>query len=110
MEGAAAEVAIARFVMRSKQYLAAIRPVDGRLMLSTMVYADEINEPNEIPELSDLDGIELAPKELEMARQLIESLDGTFEAGDFADTYRDRVLELIDRKASGDETVATASS
>src|SRR5262245_22938457 len=45
------KVGIARFVMRSKQYLCAIRPADGRLMLSTMVYADEVNDPMEIPEL-----------------------------------------------------------
>ena len=45
------KVGIARFVMRSKQYLAAIRPKDGQLLLSTMVYADEVNDPAEIPEL-----------------------------------------------------------
>ena len=95
------KVGIARFVMRTKQYLAAIRPVDGRLMLSTMVYADELNDPAEIPELDAVADIEVSDKEVAMAQQLIESLGAEFEPGRFRDTYRDQVLELIDRKASG---------
>ena len=104
------KVGIARFVMRSKQYLAAVRPVEGRLMLSTMVYADELNDPAEIPELDAVAGIELVDKELAMARQLIDSLDGQFEPAQFRDTYRDQVLALIDRKASGATEVVSAST
>jgi len=95
------KVGIARFVMRTKQYLAAIRPVDGKLMLSTMVYADELNDPAEIPEFSAVENIEVAEKELAMARQLIESLATEFEPEHFSDTYRQHVLDLIERKASG---------
>ena len=73
------KVGIARFVMRTKQYLAAIRPVDGRLMLSTMVYADELNSPEEIPELDAVADIDVSDKEVAMARQLIESLGAEFE-------------------------------
>ncbi len=101
------KVGIARFVMRSKQYLAAIRPQDGRLVLSTMVYADELNEPESIGELEGVAGVELSEKELTMARQLIESLSSEFEPSKFEDTHRNRVLELIERKASG-ETVVSA--
>src|SRR3990170_134641 len=68
------KVAVARFVMRSKQYLCAVRPKDGHLVLSTMVYADEVNEPAEIGEIAGLEDIEVTKKELEMARQLIASL------------------------------------
>ena len=95
------KVAIARFVMRSKQYLCAVRPQDGRLLLSTMVYADELNDAQEIPELQDLGDIELSTKELEMARQLIASLSDDFDPARFEDTYRNRVLELIEAKAAG---------
>jgi DNA end-binding protein Ku len=104
------KVGVAHFVMRTKQYLAAIRPSDGVLMLSTMVYADEVNDPAEIPELADLADIELAPKELAMARQLIDSLGGEFVPDKFEDTYRKAVLELIDRKAAGEEVVAPAAA
>jgi DNA end-binding protein Ku len=104
------KVGIAHFVMRTKQYLAAIRPQDGRLLLSTMVYADEINDPAVIPELAELDDIELGAKELEMAQQLIETLAADFEPDKFHDTYREAVLGLIERKAEGQEVVAPAAA
>ena len=100
------KVGIAHFVMRTKQYLAAIRPVDGKLMLSTMVYADEVNDPASIPELADLDEVELPDKELTMARQLIESLSAEFEPDKFQDTYRKAVEGLIEAKAAGEEIIA----
>ena len=99
------KVGIAHFVMRSKQYLAAVRPKDGALLLSTMVYADEVNEPSQIPELAEVGDIELPDKELEMATQLIESLDASFEPEKFRDSYREQVLELIERKAAGEDAV-----
>lgn len=103
------KVGIAHFVLRTKQYLAAIRPKDGKLLLSTMVYADEINDPVSIPELAELDDIELDDKELKMARQLIETLDGEFVPEKFHDTYREAVLEMIERKAEGQEVIAPAA-
>ncbi|MEZ5143536.1 MAG: Ku protein [Acidimicrobiales bacterium] len=104
------KVGIAHFVMRTKQYLAAIRPRDGRLLLSTMVYSDEVNDPVTIPELADLGDIELPEREIAMAEQLISSLATDFEPERFTDTYRDAVLELIERKAAGEEVVAPAAS
>lgn len=104
------KVGVAHFVMRTKQYLAAIRPKDGKLLLSTMVYADEVNDPATIPELEELEGIELNEKEVAMARQLIETLDAEFEPEKFHDTYREAVLDLIERKAEGQEVVAPAAA
>jgi DNA end-binding protein Ku len=105
------KVGIARFVMRTKQYLAAVRPVDGMLMMSTMVYADEVNDPAEISELADIDGVGVSDRELAMATALIESLSAKWEPEKFADTHRERVLDLIEQKASGadDITVAPAA-
>lgn len=100
------KVGIARFVMRSKQYLAAVRPRDNMLVLSTMVYADEINDPAQIPELDEVGKVEVPERELTMARQLIESLTEEFEPEKFEDTYREAVLELIEKKAAGEEIVA----
>jgi DNA end-binding protein Ku len=104
------KVGIAHFVMRTKQYLAAVRPKDGKLLLSTMVYADEINDPASIPEIEELGDIEIDDRELTMARQLIETLDTDFEPEKFHDTYREAVLDLIERKAEGEELVAPAAS
>ena len=103
------KVGIAHFVLRTKQYLAAIRPSDGRLLLSTMVYADEVNDPSSIEELDEVVDVAVSDKELAMAAQLVESLSTDFEPERFKDTYREAVLELIDKKAAGEEIVAPVS-
>jgi DNA end-binding protein Ku len=100
------KVALARFVMRSKQYLAALRPKDGVLVMSTMVYADEVNDPKELGEFDDASDVDVSDRELRMASQLVESLTEPFEPERFEDTYRNQVLELIERKAAGEELVA----
>ena len=107
--GEADKVAICHFVMRSKQYLAAIRPVDGRLMLSTMVYADELVAPDQIDGLDGLADIPVDERETAMARQLIAALEADFEPDRYRDSYREAVLELIERKASGETAAAVAS-
>jgi DNA end-binding protein Ku len=104
------KVGIANFVMRTKQYLAAVRPQDGRLVLSTMVYADEVNDPASIPDLADIGDIEVSDRELTMATQLIESLSADFEPERFHDTYRESVLDLIEQKASGAEVVVAPAA
>ena len=99
------KVAIARFVMRTKQYLAALRAKDGALVLSTMVYADEVTPAEEISELSAARDVKVSDKELVMANQLIESLSADFDPARFRDEYRDRLLELIERKAEGEPVI-----
>ncbi|MEJ5254351.1 MAG: Ku protein [Acidimicrobiales bacterium] len=99
------KVAIAHVVLRTRQHLVAIRPKDGLLVLSTMVYADEINDPMQIPELAELGDLDLAERELAMARQLITTLSTDFEPEKFHDTYREAVLDLIERKAQGEQIV-----
>ena len=102
------KVGIARFVMRTKQYLAAVRPKDGRLILNTMVYADEVVQPAEIGGFDALDKVTVADKELVMATQLIESLTEEFTPDKYRDTYREAVLALIERKAAGHTEVVAA--
>jgi DNA end-binding protein Ku len=102
------KVAIGRFVMRNKQYTAAIRAVDGRLVLSTMVYGDEIVQPSAIDEFETLDDVNLADREVAMAEALVDSLTGSFEPERYHDTYREQVVDLIERKAAG-ETIEAAT-
>lgn len=103
------KVAIARFVMRTKQYLAAMRVLDGVLVLSTMLYADEVVSHKEIDGLPG-DDVEVSQRELAMARQLVESLASErFELEKYRDDYREKVLELIDRKAAGEIVTAPAA-
>jgi DNA end-binding protein Ku len=105
------KVAIARFVMRTKQYLAAVRPAGRVLVLSTMLYADEVVPVDALDGLPDPEEIGISDKELQMAEALIESLTAeTFEPEKFHDTYRARVLELIEAKAAGETLVAAPAA
>jgi DNA end-binding protein Ku len=102
------KVAIARVVLRSKEHLVAIRPRDGVLAMETMLFADEVVSPDSLDEL-DVDGdLETSDRELAMAQQLIESLSSEFEPEKYRDEYRERVLDLIERKAQGETIVVEA--
>jgi DNA end-binding protein Ku len=102
------KVAIGRFVMRNKQYVAAVRAVDGVLMMSTIVFADEVVNLADIDGLDAVDGVEVSDREVKMAEALVESLTADFEPSKYADAYREQVLDLIERKAAGEEFEAPA--
>jgi DNA end-binding protein Ku len=97
------KVGIARVVLRTKQYLAAIRPKDDALVMETMLFSDEVNPLDEL----DLPGpdVDVTEREEKMARSLIDSLTTDFEPSRYRDEYRERVLQLIEQKASGQEIV-----
>jgi DNA end-binding protein Ku len=100
------KVAVARVVLRSKEHLVAIRPRDGALAMETMLFSDEVIQPESLEELAATDGdVETSDRELAMANQLIESLASDFEPGKYRDEYRERVLDLIERKAQGETIV-----
>ena len=101
------KVAIARVVIRSKEYLTAIRPAGDVLTMETMLFADELIDPDGLDELPDAD-VSATDREVDMARQLIESLATPFEPEKYRDEYRERVLELIEQKASGQEIAMPA--
>jgi DNA end-binding protein Ku len=105
----AGKVAIARVVIRSKENLVAIRPHGGVLTMETMLFADEVVAPDSLEELSTADGDQkTSERELDMAQQLIDSLTSEFEPEKYRDEYRERVLELIERKAQGETVVIEA--
>lgn len=103
------KVAIARFVLRNKEHLAAIRPMDDVLTLTTMRFADEVVSPDQLDGVEPADGRKLEKRELEMAKELIDSLSGEFEADKYRDEYREELLGLIERKAQGEKVVTPAS-
>ena len=103
------KVAIARFVLRNKENLAALRPMDGVMTMATMRFADEVVTPDEIADSIEGDPGKPTKKELEMAKALIDSLAGEFEADEYRDEYREEVLALIERKAKGESVVAAKS-
>jgi len=73
------KVAIARFVMRNRQYTAAIRAENSRLIMSTLAYADEVVPVEEVEELASLGDVTVADREAKMAEMLVESLTRTFD-------------------------------
>jgi DNA end-binding protein Ku len=88
--------AIAKVVIRNKQHLAAIRPVNDTLVLETMYYADEIRQPEEAPKP------QVRGPEVEMAKTLIENLAAKWEPEKYHDRYRTELLDLLQKKAEGE--------
>ena len=103
------KVAIGRVVLRSKEYLTAVRPLGDALTMSTMRFGDEIVPRDSLEGLPGKD-VEAGAKEVAMARQLIESLSTAFEPDKYHDTYREAVLEMIQQKAEGREIVVEPES
>src|SRR5919109_3592471 len=99
------KVAIARVVIRSKEALVAIRPAGDLLMMETMIFHDEVVPHDDLDDLPDAKDLKVSDREVQMAQQLIDSLSGEFEPEKYHDEYRDKVLDLIERKASGEEVV-----
>lgn len=100
---------IGTVVMRNKQYLAAIRPRDGALALSTMHFGDEVLAKSEV------DGIPSratnpAANEMKLATQIIDSLSGKWDPTRYKDTYTEEVKTLIERQAKGEKVVVDEES
>lgn len=107
--GRTGQVAIATFVIRNREYLAAMRAHDGLLVLSTMHFANEVVDPTDL----DVDlGSQAEPsdRELEMAEQLIGSMRTNFDPEDYHDRHRQRVLEYLDTKGEAQDVDVDATS
>src|SRR5580658_7474250 len=98
------KVGIATLVLRDKEHLVAVRPGEDVLILETMYFADEIRTPSEeletLPEIGNA-----SPRELKIAKQLIDSLPDKWEPSRYQNTYRERIEELIEKKRKGNAVV-----
>ncbi len=97
------KVAIARVVIRSKEQLVAVRPIGEALGMATMMFADEVISPESLEEVREAAEVKTTKRELEMAEQLVTSLAGDFEPERYRDSYRQQIIDLIERKAQGEE-------
>jgi DNA end-binding protein Ku len=102
-------VAIARFVLRNREHLAAIRSTGEGLALATMRFADEVVSPDELDGVIPEDVEEPQEREIEMAGALIDQLSSEFEPERYRDEYREELLAMIERKAAGEEVVEAVS-
>jgi len=89
--------ALGRFVMRTKEYLVAVRVRDDRLSLTTMLFADEIRDPGDVP----AGGRKPSKAQLAGAVKLIEALSEPWNPDDYEDRYRKRLQDVVARKKSG---------
>jgi DNA end-binding protein Ku len=92
-------VALGRFVLRNKEYLAAIRPRGGRLTLTTMVFQDEIRPTDSVRDL--VGAAEAKAREVDAAVELIEAMSARWEPGKYEDRHRKRLREVIEAKGEG---------
>src|SRR5436190_8003230 len=97
-------VGIGRFALRTREQLVALYPVDGALRISTMRFHDEVVEPDDLdlPQPAK----KVTDKEAKMADALVSSLRTEFDPTEYEDTYRERVLEVVEAKAQGKQIVA----
>jgi DNA end-binding protein Ku len=98
------KVAIGRIVLRSREQLVAIRPREDALLMVTMNFGDEIQQTSSFYELEEAQ-VEVSENELEMARRLVDSVSRPFDIANYHDTYREALMDLIDRKANGEDVV-----
>ncbi len=105
----AGKAAIARFVLRNKEHLAAIRPMGKVLTLTTMRFADEVVSPDELDDVLPDSAPRVDKREREMAEKLIDSLAGDFDPESYHDEYREQLISLIEQKGEGKEVVAADS-
>jgi DNA end-binding protein Ku len=97
------KVGIARVVIRSKEQLVALRAQEGVLHMETMLFGDEVISPDSLEEIPDASELEASAREVKMAGELIASLSAEFDPSKYRDSYREQVLDLIERKAEGEE-------
>lgn len=91
-------VAVAKFVLRTRQQMAVIRVLGNVLVMHTLIWLDEIRDANG---LQHLNGTIESPKMLEMAHAVVDSMIEDFSPANFVDTYTAQVAALIDTKAKG---------
>ena len=95
--------AICKFVIRDREVLAAMDPFENTMLLSTLYWPDEIRALGELdlPEEEP----EIKPAEKKMAAQLIEAMTGEFDPANYRDEYREALMQVIESKIEGRETV-----
>jgi DNA end-binding protein Ku len=91
---------VGRFTLRTKEYPAVVHAYHGALVLTTLRYANEVVDPSSFEELKVL----TAPggKELDLAKRIVTDLSGDLDISEYHDTYRERILALIEKKRSGE--------
>ncbi len=103
---ASGKVAIGRVVMHEREHIVALRPYGNSLLMETLHYADEVNDPSDFPELRK--PVEVSPEEIELAGELIRVMKKPFNLKEYKDTYQQSLQELVEAKMKGKEELIEA--
>jgi DNA end-binding protein Ku len=98
--------AVAKIAMHNREHVVILRPGNKGILLHTMYYVDEIRQVDEFRTNTEL----VKPKELELAKHLIDSLAENFEPAKYHDTYRDNLMKMIEAKIEGKKVVETPAA
>lgn len=102
-----AKVGLAKIIIRSKEQLAVIRVYENTLVMETIHYPDEVRNAGDVPNVPEESNV--TKKELETAILLIDQLTSEFEPGKYTDEYRSALMELIESKQTGKDSVTLAA-
>jgi DNA end-binding protein Ku len=99
------KVGIANVVIRTRQYVAALIPVDDMIVMNTLRYAEEVRAADELDvPPKNLKAVGVTPRETEMAVKLVDEMTGDWNPKDYRDTYHEDLLKLIDKRIKAGET------
>lgn len=108
------KIGIARVVIRTRQYLAALMPMEDALVLNLMRFPQELVQPEDFTlPAGSTKNYRITPKEIEMASQLLVSMTAQWNPEDYQDEFRGRLRKIIDQqiaKQSGKKTKAKATA
>ncbi|MBD0315649.1 MAG: Ku protein [Nitrospiraceae bacterium] len=105
------KVGIANVVIRTRQYVAALLPVGDVIVMNTLRYANEIRSAEEVDVPSrDLKAVGITPREVEMARRLVDGMSDKWKPGEFRDTYHEDLLALIDKRVQAGQIEAVTEA
>lgn len=93
------KVALARVVLHTRQYLAALMPLESALVLVKLRWPQEVRSLDELALGSDVSDPKLAKAELDMAKRLVEDMSADWTPGDYTDEFEDKIMALVDKKA-----------
>jgi len=99
----ARKAAVVRFIMGTREYHALVRAGEGKLVLHTLYYADEVRELE-----ARWKPVEPSPQEVELGIKLVEALARDFDPAKYHDEHRVKLMEAIEAKAEGRQVVAPA--
>ena len=97
------KVGVAQFVLRNRESLCVLKPLDGGLVLNAMRFQSELRP---MSELSLPSKEKLVPSEINLATQLVEGMTGTFDPAKYHDSYTEEVKKMVEAKAKGQKRAA----